>query len=207
MNFWKRTFATLAAFAILLGAVPELPAPLAAPVFAADEDTEAVGPNDKTAFLVTLSDGKTEETWSLNDVRRGWRQENGSAATYTKAVQQKNIEASGSELKGLEIEGKTARSISAEIDGAGKTITLADGTELSPETGRYSAGLFPYVEGGSLKNITVLLEGGVFYIQPASPQHRPGGLPRGHPRGGDIRRQHQKLRRRQQGEDRKPGNP
>lgn len=90
MNFWKRTFATLAAFAILLGAVPELPAPLAAPVFAADEDTEAVGPNDKTAFLVTLSDGKTEETWSLNDVRRGWRQENGSAATYTKAVQQKN---------------------------------------------------------------------------------------------------------------------
>ena len=39
MNFWKRTFATLAAFAILLGAVPELPAPLAAPVFAADEDT------------------------------------------------------------------------------------------------------------------------------------------------------------------------
>lgn len=59
MNFWKRTFATLAAFAILLGAVPELPAPLAAPVFAADEDTEAVGPNDKTAFLVTLSDGKT----------------------------------------------------------------------------------------------------------------------------------------------------
>ena len=62
MNFWKRTFATLAAFAILLGAVPELPAPLAAPVFAADEDTEAVGPNDKTAFLVTLADGKTEET-------------------------------------------------------------------------------------------------------------------------------------------------
>lgn len=169
MNFWKRTFATLAAFAILLGAVPELPAPLAAPVFAADEDTEAVGPNDKTAFLVTLADGKTEETWSFNDVRRGWRQENGSAATYTKAVQQKNIEASGSELKGLEIEGKTARSLSAEIDGAGKTITLADGTELSPETGRYSAGLFPYVEGGSLKNITVLLEGGVFYIQPASP--------------------------------------
>ena len=143
MNFWKRTFATLAAFAILLGAVPELPAPLAAPVFAADEDTEAVGPNDKTAFLVTLADGKTEETWSFNDVRRGWRQENGSAATYTKAVQQKNIEASGSELKGLEIEGKTARSLSAEIDGAGKTITLADGTELSPETGRYSAGLFP----------------------------------------------------------------
>lgn len=75
MNFWKRTFATLAAFAILLGAVPELPAPLAAPVFAADEDTEAVGPNDKTAFLVTLADGKTEETWSFNDVRRGWRQE------------------------------------------------------------------------------------------------------------------------------------
>lgn len=65
MNFWKRTFATLAAFAILLGAVPELPRAAGGAVFAADEDTEAVGPNDKTAFLVTLADGKTRRNLVL----------------------------------------------------------------------------------------------------------------------------------------------